>query len=225
MEFAVGDGGIEIECRPDGDWHCRPDRCLTGETLSLAETIDEFQADDRRRSVFLDPAENVISTLIDYYSGRLNSVEFRNPDWAIDFEALRERALEHVRETLPIVSINHAAAQNDQEIIFLLRLLADNMEEGTFGRKGPSVSSKKCTRSTNTVGSRWSDNGRTLEIHFQEIERCCTKDGCCGNETCTTNMVRDWWDVTWRDNGSASPPLISPPPYQNVPWNNQGAYF
>lgn len=197
---------------------CGPDR---DPILSLSDVVDEFQADDRRRSVFIDPEEAVIANLIDYYSGRIKSIEFRNPNKSIDFDALKEKTIEHMRGVYPVVTINHELARDNAEVVFLLRQLADEIES-----KSNAVSiQKKCSRRTESLGTRWSNNGRTLEKGYRIIEKCCSKDPCCGNETCGEQSVGGGWDVIWTDGDTSTPPPVIPDDFTPEPWSNRQPFF
>ena len=220
-----GFDGTDFECGPM-DRDCGPDNCIAGETLSLDETMREHQADDRRRSFFLDPEENAIAAFVDYYSGRLDSLELRNPEWKYDIENLQHRAIDVARKSVPAITINHALIDSKKLAASALRQLADTIEQETLNDEEVfGINRSGCSRETKVIGTRWTDNGKTLQTRYQVVERCCKKDGCCSNVTCTTRVVNDYWQNTWQDSDVGNPPPANPPSFENEPWNNRAPFF
>ena len=64
---------------------------LPGTKLAFSEVHNEIGTDRSRRSIFLDPEENALSSLIDLYAGTVATLEIRSKE-EVDFRLLRERA-------------------------------------------------------------------------------------------------------------------------------------
>ena len=198
----------------------RPERPCENGPLSLLDVVDEYQADDRRRSVFVDPEEAVIANLTDFHSGRLKSVEFRDPHGKLDFLQLHIDTIQTMRNIYPVVTINESLARNSSEISFLLRSMAEDFDKLSINLK------ESCTTRTESLGTRWTNNGTTLERGYRVVEKCCNaRDPCCGNQTCGERTVSGGWDVIWNDGNSTNPPPLNPDPYQPSPWNNRLPFF
>lgn len=135
--------------------------------LSTNEVLDEFQADDRRRSVFIDPEESATVNLVDLFSGRLTTIEFRDPNDILDVSKIVTSALKIMREEYPVVTINYSLAKNKEEILYLLRSLVTEIENG----EGLTLR-ENCSRNKELLGTRWTNNGRTLERGYVIKETC-----------------------------------------------------
>lgn len=64
---------------------------LPGAKLAFSDVHNEIETDRSRRSIFLDPEENALSSLIDLYAGNVATLEIRSKE-EVDFRLLRERA-------------------------------------------------------------------------------------------------------------------------------------
>jgi murein DD-endopeptidase MepM/ murein hydrolase activator NlpD len=204
--------------------------------LRFLDMYHEHVADDRRRNIFLDPSEAALAALFDFHSGRLNAVELRDPAGTYDTTELHRLAIERMRGVVPIVSINAALVENTQHIALLLRELATLIERDSslqrFGVEqtvsSQRAGSRSCTTRTDSLGTRWRSE-KILEKGWRQVERCCTKDPCCGNESCSERVLREWWEVAWEDTDSPfNPPPAGAPPiasFQPTPWNNRIPLF
>lgn len=218
----------ETACRPDINGHCRPDRCLT---FSVHDGIEETRADDRRRSVFLDPDESFLANYLDFLEGRLEVLEFRDPGLRRNFDELEQQAKAELRHRLPLVVVNHFVAGGPEQIVSALRSLADEIEAGRATnhasriKGGAIVSSvmraEHCRHlRTEARGGRYTNNGRTHETLHVEVLECKANDGCCGNQAYTKDG-NSRWVVDWTDGNHSSRPPEPPPGHVNQPWTNQ----
>lgn len=198
-------------------------RCCHDRLMNEDEALHEFQADDRRKSVFADPNEAALSALVDFYSGRLKSVEIRDAKGSIDFDAMRKSAWEYMKGKYPLVTVNHALASSKDEVVMCLRAMADEIELGSDANELGALAN--CSRRTEGLGTRWINNGTELQRGTRIVERCCSRDPCCGNETCSETVVGGGWTTVWRENGHSSPPPTNPPVFQRYPWNNRESFF
>lgn len=193
----------EIANIPASNYDCGPNSgCFD---FTIADAINEFQQDDRRRSIFLDPEESYVANLADFYSGRLNVLEVRYlGDFSI-FEGLEQKAIEYLKGREPVVKVNHLLASSDQEVVEMLRALADNLEKGIHQQNAEILikenteeallRAESCSYArTEVVGSRIV-NGRELQYLYREIIGCRTRDACCSNQTYTERVGREWWQT------------------------------
>ncbi|WP_449302239.1 M23 family metallopeptidase [Pseudoxanthomonas mexicana] len=205
-------GGQKISTlRPCGDGD--------GPRLSFEEVLEEFHADDRRRSIFLDPEEAVRAHYADFISGRLSSIEIRDPHGSLRGDQFTE-TIRWMRGRYPLVAVNHALARDLDEVVHQLRSLAVALENGTY-----TLSERNCTVRTESMGTRYTNNGRVLEEGYRVVKRCCSKDPCCNNETCGEQTIDGGWRVIWRDGDLGSPPPVMPEPYQPYPWDDREPFF
>lgn len=204
------------------------------ESLSFSEVYHEYRHDDRRRSIFLDPIESLAAHFVDYYTDRVDALEFRHTkgDDAKIAAAAREMAIEHLRNNNALVSVLHVAARNRREVIDSLRSLAHQLETTARAEaaefKGIGLLGREiCTLiKTETSGAPvWFDNGKTLKQMSRDVYSCIDSDACCPNEAYTKYGN---WDlrVIWVDDGNImhSPP-IPPPPFVQFPWDNHCPVF
>jgi peptidase M23-like protein len=215
--------GTESTCRPD----CR--------NFSFLDAQAEVVADDRRKSVLLDPEEAYIAHLIDLYSGRLTVLEARDQYSQYDTDALRMRALETMRGRHPIVSVNLQLAESVGEAASILRRMAELLESHEWSAfQAEALNShprdtiapltlEQCHLvATENLGSRWLSNPRRLQYHYRDKHDCVSRDVCCRNQTHRIVYQNDRWKTVWTDTGSENnPPPQAPPDFQRQPWNNR----
>lgn len=249
-EFEIEEKAL---CNPCG---CKPVNCTpaflpqekkedasgTNESFSTEAAFREFQADDRRRSVFLNPSEAYLASLLDFYTGRLDVVEFRDSGMKLNYEILNEEALEKFRRVAPLVIVNEVLAESPEEIIIVLQeflkiyeaRIAESNTIDIRASKESSVDKYNDQMVTYLKGeecsslrweqreSRWINEGKTLQHRFQEILQCCTGDSCCGNNPiCRTQNGKSEWRTTWDSaTNPNTPPPITPPKYTPRPWHN-----
>ncbi|PZQ75295.1 MAG: hypothetical protein DI530_17560 [Sphingomonas sp.] len=200
--------------------------------FSFERVLHETQEDDLRRSVFLDPTEALVAALVEFYSGRLRVVEFRNPK-RLNVLDLDAQAREFLIGRVAAVSVNLAAAKSLQEVVHTLRHIAANLENSISSAqqhvssyKGDTmtVQAASCTfQRQEHMGSRYTDNGKKLEYHYRDVYTCMPEDACCSNQA-YTEYRNDRWEVVWQDGNSQTPPPTPAdqiPDFQNVAWSNR----
>jgi hypothetical protein len=187
--------------------------------LSFEDVLEEFHADDLRRSIFVDPEEAVRAHYADFISGRLAAIEIRDPRQTLRGNQFEE-TVQWMRGRYPLISVNHALERDISEVIHQLRSLAGAFEAGTYASK-----SESCTVRTESIGTRFTNNGRVLEEGYRQVRRCCSKDPCCGNVTCGEQTVGGGWRVIWQDGTLTNPPPVMPEPYRPYPWNDHEPFF
>jgi len=223
----TGTGKPEIKCHNP---HLPP----TLTPFGFDRTLHETQQDQMRRSVFLDPEEAFIANLMDFLCGRIAVLEFRNPDKKYDIRKFEEIARKRLKGRVPVVAVNMGMAQSIEEVVFTLRHIANELENGSaeaFASKyaeaykgDPVTIQDHCTfERRESFGSRWSSNGTVLEYHYHDVYSCLPADTCCTNQA-YTEYRNDRWVEVWRDGNPSAPPPTSPnqiPDFSSSPWNNR----
>ncbi|MGK9338492.1 M23 family metallopeptidase [Sinorhizobium meliloti] len=196
------------------------------------DSVQEFTADDRRRSVFLDPKEAILVGFKDLYLGRLSAIEFRGVSMP-ELRLLEDDAKRQLRGKISAISIVPELFSSRREIIHALRALADELQrmEGEtvrssedpdgFGATDPG----SCMSYRESRGGRFINGGKEYVSSFVEMERCCGHDRCCGNSGCSTRQTASWESVTWRDGDLRNPPPALPERFVPRPWNNRLPLF
>ncbi|MGO8594582.1 M23 family metallopeptidase [Rhizobium ruizarguesonis] len=230
--------GQEIRPLCDGPREPRPRPGPTGNgkheaRLKFTEAYGEVRSEDRRRTLFADPAEQIVSTLIDFYTGRLDSFEIRKSS-AVSSRFIAEAekvAIETVSQSLPLITVTSIAEPDRNEIIAALRSLAYHLEQTVEGeRSSPNevglLGREICNLVSVEAGPRsWEDNGRKLIQQVRDVYRCIDEDACCENQAYTKHG--EWrTEEVWVDDGNPKhPPPTNPPPFQERPWDNRCQVF
>ncbi|MBT4077915.1 MAG: M23 family metallopeptidase [Gammaproteobacteria bacterium] len=193
----------------------------------------EYESEDKRRSVFLNPEESLAANLIDLYTGRINTLEIRNSstDHSVASKAL-SIALERVKTDVPPVTVIPVTMDSNFELAESLRALAHRIEHNPAESKiSISTSSSldsilplksdECSLNRVEAGSRrWRSNGTILEQAYRDVYTCVSADSCCGNDTYTSHGEWRWVEL-WRDTqDSTNRPPNNPPPFERYPWDN-----
>jgi hypothetical protein len=202
--------------------------------FSFDRVLHETQEDMMRRSVFLDPEEAFVANLVDFFGGRVRVLEFRNPN-KINMAALEAKARDYLVGRVPAVTVNLAAAKSMEEVIFTLRHMADSLQNrvtqdaaeehiALYNGDTVTVQAASCIyQRKEQYGSRYVDNGHTLEYHYRDVYRCMPEDACCTNQA-YTEYRNDKWETVWKDGNSTTPP---PTPADQMPdfvssaWQNR----
>jgi Peptidase family M23 len=208
-----------LRCPGDG-----PDRAWAN--LSFEDNLIESNAVDRRRTLFIDPAENIAAGLIDLIDGRVENLEFQFPDES-DIDTLMLSAWEKVNAARPPVTILLRGNSTHEEIIAALRSMTAFYEQDEKKNLDlfNTTARGRCSRSITTTGGGYVDNGRSYMSNLVEIETCENRDRCCGNVTYTKRETRRWSEITWRDGSTSTPPPAPPPDYVRRPWENRLPLF
>ena len=201
--------------------------------LKFHEAYGEVRSEDRRKTLFADPTEQIMSTLIDFYTGRLDSFEIRKSA-AVSSQliALAEKAaVEIVSRRLPLITVASIAERDTKEVVAALRCLAHRLENRDESEV-PTISGigllgrEICHLISVEAGQRsWEDNGRKLVQQVRDVYRCIDEDACCDNQAYTKHG--DWrTEEVWVDDGNPMhPPPTNPPPFQDRPWDNRCPVF
>jgi hypothetical protein len=128
---------------------------LPGPKIGFSDVYRENEADRSRRSIFLDPTENALSSLIDLYAGTVTTLEIRSEKGQIDFAPLRERAIQIMRGRFPIVSVNLALARDIDEAVDVLLQTARTLK----------FASNRIARSRTRGQERWG----TLQVDLSDF--------------------------------------------------------
>jgi hypothetical protein len=147
---------------------------LPGNKLSFFEVHNEVGSDRSRRSIFLDPEENALSSLLDLYAGTVSTLEIRSAE-EVDFRALRERAIKLMRGRFPIVSVNLALARDIDEAIDILMQTARTL------RLASNMSAYPLARAQGTRGMLKVDRN-DFDV-LTEMNRAAPVGGSSGAET------------------------------------------
>jgi murein DD-endopeptidase MepM/ murein hydrolase activator NlpD len=229
------DPGATIACRDPLD-PIPPERPGRGEiynALSFDRILFEAQQDSMRRSAFLDPIEAATASLIEFRLGRISVLELRDPN-GVDLDLVEDRAKQYLVENCPTVSVNLAAANSLEEVVFTLRKIADSLESGlraTAMAHGASIvgdpvtiAAAECTfQRTEQIRSRYINGGRALEYCFRDVYSCRRKDSCCANSI-YTEYRNERWETVWHDGDTKSPPPTPAdqiPDFVESPWDNR----
>jgi hypothetical protein len=193
-------------------------RCGDDVIMSRQQAIVEFQQEDRRRSVFMDPKESYIQNLIDLHTGRLDVVEFRtnseDTQFFSDYEAdLKEEAAKQ----LPMVSVN-LRFYSKTDIITMLRRMADELETREETPEGPVIPgvTHYCRLNSVEMTPAWFDNGRRLELKKVDLYECKEYDSCCRNQI--VYIHKNPRIETWNDGDYRNPPPLLQPQFVEQPW-------
>jgi murein DD-endopeptidase MepM/ murein hydrolase activator NlpD len=207
----------------------RPPAKQGSNKLSFNQMLREYHSDDRRRSVFVDPRENFIAHLVDFYAGRLDVVEFSRPPGLAQLQDLADLIVEaktRAKNHVPMIAINHVVSDSPQHVVAELRRLASLIERGVsethrHGRPSEVVAlAEECRRIQTSVRDEFSADGKKLYTVTYGIFECRSSDACCWNDT-WAKQVEETRVLKWQDgNPSQTPPTV-PPEFTNVPWVDQ----
>ncbi|MBM2711053.1 M23 family metallopeptidase [Mesorhizobium caraganae] len=226
---------IERDCGDDDPGPRQPIVSDGRREYTFNNAYFEFRQDDRRRSIFLDPVESLAAQFVDFYTDRVDTLEFRHD--AVPLEetvlAAEQKAIEYLRDKTHLVNVMTVAAEDTGAIIDTLRSLAYVLEQREKNQVNLQVASFskiatlgreicKLVR-TEAGASQWSNNGRTLSQPFRDVYSCIDSDACCTNQAYT--KYGEWTTRTvWQDDGNvANPPPVVPPPFTPHNWDNHCA--
>jgi hypothetical protein len=207
--------------------------------LDFDAVYGEIRADDRRRSIFLNPTESLAAQLIDLYTGRLESLEFRTDD-STALATAKEIAQEYVRRNHPIISIRRVAGRPNKEIIDALLAAAHFLKNSEseanqvnirqskiLGVDAPSEQNgfdPECSNvGTDRADTQWEQDDvyYYLYQYCRAVLLCSYIDPDCSNYDQYFSYGPWQWEEIWEDTGPNNPPPILPPAFIPVPWNNR----
>ena len=214
--------------------------------LDFKGAYNEICADDRRRSVFIQPEDALAASFIDLYSGRLDALEVRTLDAGL-LASAQKVAREHIKETHPLVVVSRVGGWSEQQIIDSLRSMALMLElnlrngkplvdeSATLEARGIAARSyEKLSNRTQFDPTCWYDHtegGATqwdqVDLYFylyqniRYIYNCDGVDKICGNATYDRDIGPWFLKEIWEDTGPDQPPPQLPPDFQPVPWDNR----
>lgn len=226
QRLGVRDASLTYEaCDREKKWEGR------NHLFDLMDAISEHEADDRRRSVVLDPEENTILNLVDYFSGRLSSLEIRMHGGLSKEEAdfLELKAIDRMKGKYPVITIRDRLADSDAEIVDALRELADVYEARSKRRRDNTLklyALKKmgCRHGrTEYKGIEFRKNGKEAVKVFHDIGTCRWFDRSCCNEKWKDDSGTYKRVVVWKDGDSFQKPPRVPPPFSPSKWKNKPA--
>ncbi len=212
---------------------CRPERPIPvgddDNSFSFHDAYYEHAQDDRRRTILLNPVEALATHFIDFYTNRVEALEFRRLGKPSDdvIAAAEKLALSYLANTSSLVSALTIASQDKTEIIKSLRGLAHRLENTNLEqtRSFPEIAvlgREVCQLIRTDAGpTRWVDNSKKLEQQFTDVYRCSDSDSCCGNDA-YTKVGAPRWEVVWVDDGNVMhPPPVTPDNFVQYPWENR----
>jgi hypothetical protein len=201
-------------------------------SMSFPDVLSEIEQEDRRRTTLLDPEEILYHGLKDLHEGRIDVLEVRGPRDQ-DISVLQSKVEKSLAKTIPGVSLNRAL-YSDDDLLCQLRSLVYLFERGRMKTHDASalsyqahinIRAEECRfLRTTTLGTRWTNGGRTQEALIADVLECKAKDSCCWNSAWTTTRNQRW-EVVWSDGNVALPPPNPPPDFIRRPWDNELPFF
>jgi hypothetical protein len=201
----------------------------TTEPLSFDAFAKELRSEQGRRTVALDPVESLALLLIDFYTGKATTIEYRDERDDTDvFDSADRVARDFIRNNCPLISVTWAAAKDKREVIDALRAMAANLESDNSQKADltpPPINVLRAidcrNKRTESRPPKWKVNREIIVQKVRTVQQCKYKDHCCWNSAWTE--YGDWETViVWRNTDNVdNPPMLNPDPFSPVPWDHR----
>lgn len=174
-----------------------------GGNISLRK-IDHSLSQGENRRIFVDPLQSVMSEIMDFLDGRVNSIELIDCSDELFTEAYAE-CVKYRKQNRPLISVDYSLVKNDAEIVLELRNFADELEKGAQSfnsRMKIEVSSDHhkhtiyeknwCYVGKVTWGAKhWKPGfeGQVWQQNKCVVTHCSSGSGCSGPVLCVIDDV------------------------------------